>query len=107
MVVVGGDGSPGRLSSTEILDVKTMTWSNGPNLPISVTGNRGVESFTDTYLGFSTGGTSCCSWSAQNNIYGLKKTSGNTYSWVQVQSMATGRYYHSVVNAPTTLLPNC
>ena len=105
MVVVGGEPS-GSLSSTEILDVKTMTWSNGPNLPTSVTGNRGVESVTDTYLGFSTGGTSR-GWNAQNNIYGLKKTSGNTYRWVQVQSMATGRYYHSVVNAPTTLLPNC
>ena len=104
MVVVGGEGSSGYLSSTEILDVKTMTWSNGPNLPTSVTGNRGVESVTDTYLGFSTGGYYR---TVYNNIYGLKKTSGNTYRWVQVQSMATGRYYHSVVNAPTTLLPNC
>ena len=101
---MGGEGSSGRLSSTEILDVKTMTWSNGPNLPISVERNRGVESFTDNYLGFSTGGYYR---SVRNNIYGLKKTSGNTYRWVQVQSMATGRYYHSVVNAPTTLLPNC
>ena len=98
--IVGGYS--GRISSTEILDVKTMTWSNGPNLPISVYGNRGVESVTDSYLGFSTGGTG-----PQNKIYGLKRTTGNTYSWVQVQSMATGRYYHSVVNAPTTLLPNC
>ena len=80
-----------------------MTWENGPNLPIRVLKNRGVESFTDTYLGFSTGGVS----PVRNNVYGLKKTSGNTYKWVQVQSMATGREYHSVVNAPTTLLPNC
>ena len=103
---MGGEGSSRWLSSTEILDVKTMTWSNGPNLPISVTGNRGVESFTDTYLGFSAGGSDGGSY-AYNNVYGLKKTSGNTYRWVQVQSMATGREYHSVVNAPTTLLPNC
>ena len=101
---MGGEGSSGRLSSTEILDVKTMTWSNGPNLPISVTKNRGVESFTDTYLGFSTGGYT---GQVQNKIYGLKRTSGNTYRWVQVQSMATARYFHSVVNAPTSLLPNC
>ena len=103
---MGGRGSSGWFSSTEILDVKTMTWSNGPNLPITVIRNRGVESFTDTYLGFSTGGTNYY-WNGYNNVYGLKKTSGNTYRWVQVQSMATGRYWHSVVNAPTTLLPNC
>ena len=83
-----------------------MTWSNGPNLPIQVYKNRGVESVTDTYLGFSTGGYSS-NWYGRNYIYGLKKTSGNTYRWVQVQSMATGRYHHSVVNAPTTLLPTC
>ena len=85
-----------------------MTWSNGPNLPISVDKNRGVESFTDTYLGFSTGGqTSTHESYKRNEIYGLKKTAGNTYSWVQVQSMATARYDHSVVNVPTSLLPNC
>ena len=100
---MGGFTGHSYLSSTEILDVKTMTWGNGPNLSISVSRNRGVESFTDTYLGFSTGGYPY----ALNNIYGLKKTSGNTYRWVQVQSMATGREYHSVVNAPTSLLPNC
>ena len=85
-----------------------MTWESGPNLPIQVKGNRGAESFTDSYLGFSTGGY-CTTWGqwGQNKIYGLKKTSGNTYSWVQVQSMTKARFFHSVVNAPTTLLPNC
>ena len=83
-----------------------MTWRNGPDLPISVYNNRGVESVTDTYLGFSTGGYGR-NHHVTNAIYGLKKTSGNTYRWVQVQSMATRRYYHSVVNAPTTLLRNC
>ena len=85
-----------------------MTWENGPNLPIRVLKNRGVESFTDTYLGFSTGGqTSTSSSYKRKEIYGLKKTAGNTYSWVQVKSMATERYDHSVVNVPTSLLPNC
>ena len=86
-----------------------MTWSNGPNLPIQVYKNRGVESVTDTYLGFSTGGQTSfpSSASTRNVVYGLKNTAGNTYSWVQVQSMATARSDHSVVNAPTSLLPNC
>ena len=101
---MGGGGS-GVLSSTDILDVKTMTWRNGPDLPISVLENHGVESVTDTYLGFSTGGYG--NRQVQNKIYGLKKTSGNTYRWEQVKSMTTGRREHSVVNAPTSLLPNC
>ena len=102
---MGGYGS-GYLSSTEILDVKTMIWKTGPNLPIQVKENRGVESVTDTYLGFSTGGKTYYS-AGRREIYGLKKTTGNTYSWVQVQSMTTARYQHSVVNVPTSLLPNC
>ena len=104
IVVMGGYGS-GYLSSTEILDVNSMTWRTGPSFPISVYGNKGVQSEVGPYLGFSTGGIGNSQY--QRKIYGLKKTNGNSFKWEEVHGMTTGRYYHSVVNAPKSLLPNC
>ena len=105
---MGGYGSR-RLSSTEILDVNSMTWTTGPSLPTSVEGNRGVQSEVGPYLGFSTGGYGNGIWiyQRQNTIHGLKKTNGNSFKWEEVHGMTTGRNHHSVVNVPTSLLPNC
>ena len=74
IVVMGGFDS-GALSSTEILDVNSMTWRTGPALPISVHLNRGVQSEVGPYLGFSTGGA------GQRKIFGLKKTNENSFKW--------------------------
>ena len=104
IVVMGGDGSR-LLSSTEILDVNSMTWRTGPSLPFAVCGNRGVQSEVGPYLGFSTGGIGM--YGVDRKIYGLKKTNGNSFKWEEVHGMTIGRYYHSVVNAPKSLLPNC
>ena len=101
---MGGSGGSGSGSSTEILDVNSMTWRTGPSLPISVYQNKGVQSEVGPYLGFSTGGRSR---QGQRKIYGLKKTNGNSFKWEEVHGMTTGRYFHSVVNAPKSLLPNC
>ena len=105
IVVMGGIGSV-YLSSTEILDVNSMTWRNGPALPISVHGNRGVQSEVGPYPGFSIGG-----WSGRGQktrkIFGLKKTPEDNFKWEEVHSMTTARASHSVVNAPKSLLPNC
>ena len=104
IVVMGGRNRNGDyLSSTEILDVNSMTWRTGPSLPISVRYNRGVQSVSGTYLGFSTGGT----WPVVRKIFGLKKTSENGLEWEEVHGMTTARYDHSVVNVPKSLLPNC
>ena len=105
IVVMGGYGS-GYLSSTEILDVNSMTWRTGPALPISVSSNKGVQSEVGPYLGFSTGGSD---WrgQVQNKICGLRKTNGISFKWEEVHSMTTARLGHSVVNAPKSLLPNC
>ena len=107
IVVMGGLNSSlasWTLSSTEILDVNAMTWRTGPSLPISVYHNKGVQSEVGPYLGFSTGGYAN---GYQRKIYGLKKTNGNSFKWEEVHGMTTGRYHHSVVNAPKSLLPNC
>ena len=91
-------------SSTEMLDVDTMTWGIGPNLPFPNWGMKGVGSVSGSYLGFFTGGHGNA---YSNKIYGLKKTGGNVYAWEEVHSMTTARSMHSVVNAPKPLLPNC
>ena len=118
IVVMGGfcSGVNGYVthSSTEILDVNTMTWGIGPNLPIDVFDHKGVQSVSETYLGFSIGGycsklRSCKDGysKAQSKIFGLKKTNENVYVWEEVHNMTTARWSHSVVNAPKNLLPNC
>ena len=101
---MGGTAS-GALSSTEILDVNSMEWRTGPALPISLQGNRGVQSEVGTYLGFSTGGHGNGQY--QRKIYGLKITSDDSFKWEEVHGMTTARRVHSVVNAPESLLPNC
>ena len=102
VVVMGGTTSRyhGRelLSSTEILDVNTMTWGEGPPLPISLYGNKGVQSVSYPYLGFTTGGSGTTG--RQNKIYGLRQINETVYTWEEVHSMTKGRYRHSAVNAP-------
>ena len=101
----GSDEGSSSLSSTEILDVNSMTWTTGPALPISVYGNKGVQSEGNTYLGFTTGGTT--GGQNQRKIYGLINTNEDSFRWEGVHSMKTARFQHSVVNAPKSLLPNC
>ena len=105
IVVMGGYGGSGSGSSTEILDVNSMTWRTGPSLPISVGYNKGVQSEVGPYLGFSIGGFGNDQY--QRKIFGLKETNGNSFKWEEVYGMTTGRYAHSAVNAPKSLLPNC
>ena len=95
------------ISSTEILDVSTMTWAMGPPLPITILGNQGVESYTDTSLGLSTGGNGGSGNKRIKKIYSLQNTSDEGYTWEEVYSMTAARDHHSAVNAPTSLLPNC
>ena len=110
IVVMGGYGSRYlskilSRSSTEILDVNSMTWRTGPALPFSVIDNKGVQSEVGPYLGFSIGGFG--NWQYQRKIFGLKKTNGNSFKWEEVHGMTTARYWHTVVNVPKSLLPNC
>ena len=59
VVVMGGqDSLLGLSSSAEMLDVRTMSWQNLPNLPFAVYHNNGVESVVGPYIGFSIGGHS-------------------------------------------------
>jgi len=91
------------MKSTEVLNVNDLTWSDGPDLPIGIYGNAGVESNDNQYLGFSVGGYNS---GYKNTIYGLQK-SGDNLKWVTFQSMNEPRYYASAVNVPTTLLTFC
>ena len=105
VVVMGGYGYDGYLSSAEMLDVRTMKWQNLPNLPFAVQYNRGVESVVEPYMGFSMGGYSN-SDAYERRIVGLKKE-GESYQWQQVNSLSTGRQKLASVNAPNSMVPSC
>ena len=94
-----------RLTSVEVLDINTMTWGIGPSLPLMESDNKGIQSVSDPYLGFSTGGAN--NGRLAGIIYGFKKTGEDVYTWEEVHSMTRGRSGHSIVNAPKRLLPNC
>ena len=103
-------GYPGPLKSTEVLNVNDLTWSDGPDLPIGIYGNAGVESNDNQYLGFSVGGSIDNGAQeedpSKNTIYGLQKSGGNQ-KWVEFKSMDEPRNYASVVNVPSSLLTFC
>ena len=106
---MGGDSphSSGwkRTATAEILDTQSMEWQNLPNLPFNVAHNKGVESVTGPYLGFTLGG-----WGdngREKRMLGLRQQGHNNYRWEQVNGLTTGRYWHSVVNAPVSLVPFC
>ena len=103
-------GYPGPMKSTEVLNVNDLTWSDGPNLPIGMYENAGVESNDNQYLGFSVGGSIDNGAQeedpSKNTIYGLQKSGGNQ-KWVEFKSMDEPRNYASVVNVPSSLLTFC
>ena len=105
VVVVGGYNGNWRLSSAEILDVKTMKWHNLPNLPFAVSHNNGVESVAGPFIGFSLGGYST-SYVPVTRIVGLMKE-GEAFRWQQVNSLSTGRQKLASVNAPNSMVPSC
>ena len=105
VVVMGGNNYDGKLSSAEMLDVKTMKWQNLPNLPFEVYYNEGVESVVGPYIGFSIAGQSDSN-SYERRIVGLKKD-GKNYRWQQVNSLSSGRYGPASVNAPSSMVPSC
>ena len=102
--VFGGD--PGPMRSTEVLNVNDLTWSDGPDLPIGMYSNAGVESNDNQYLGFSVGGYNVLARGYKNTIYGLQKSSQNQ-KWVAFEYMNAARKYASVVNVPSCLLTFC
>ena len=96
-------GEPGTKQSTEVLNVNDLTWSDGPDLPMGITGNAGAESNDNQYLGFSVGGYNS---GYKNTIYGLQK-SGEIQKWVAFKSMNEPRDHASVANVPSSLLTFC
>ena len=91
------------MKSTEVLNVNDLTWSDGPDLPMGITGNAGAESNDNQYLGFSVGGYNS---GYKNTIYGLQK-SGEIQKWVAFKSMNEPRDHASVANVPSSLLTFC
>merc|ERR1711872_772123 len=102
--VFGGESTSIKsitMKSTEVLNVNDLTWSDGPNLPIGMYENAGVESNNNQYLGFHVSGS--CYNGCKDTIHGLQK-SGEKLKWVQYKSMNEPRNHASVINVPSSLL---
>ena len=106
--VFGGESTSIKsitMKSTEVLNVNDLTWSDGPDLPIGMSSNAGVESNDNQYLGFSVGGDNSRKH-LFGKIYGLQK-SGENLKWVPYKSMNERRNFASVTNVPSSLLTFC
>ena len=101
-------GRADRLNSTEILSIETMTWSDGPDYPYQVYGNKGVTSDQNDYLGYIVGGAGNPNggYRYQNEIMGLQKSNGRL-EWVSVGDMTSPRAYHSAIRVSVSLIPSC
>ena len=107
MIVVFGGVNYRYIATTELLDLTTSEgnffW--GPDLDVPLYGNAGVESVTKDYIGYSFGGYA--NGNRLRTIYGLRK-SGNIFEWKEVpKKMDSARYFHTVVQAPTSVASNC
>ena len=97
------------MTSTEVLSLSgssdNWAWSNSQNLPLGLVNQNGaVASRADVYLGFNVGGTSLPA--IDDTIYGLRQTNQGL-QWEEVRKLNAGTYYHSVVNAPSNIIPSC
>ena len=102
--VVGGWAGT-RLSSTEVLNINSLTWTDGPDLPNALYGNSVVESVEIEYLGFSMGG-SLQHETPTNDIFGLRESSSSSI-WEKIGTMNLPREKFAAVNAPKSLVPSC
>ena len=101
--VFGGNDGSSLLTSTEVLNVSDLTWSDGPSLPYPMYGNAGVSSNDKKYEGFCVGGYNSTKF---KTVLGLENANGNQ-RWVEVGQMKEPREDHTVVNAPPSLLDSC
>lgn len=108
--VTGGhcNGCGGQLASTEQLSLNGPTddweWSNSQNLPHGIMNiNAAVESREGEYMGYNVGGYKD---KIVDTVYGLRKTD-NGLVWEELSKLKLPTYYHSVVNAPASIIPSC
>ena len=116
VVVVGGYAASGGYELlTEVLKISENVWQAGPNLPYGIVENKGVESNSCQYLGFTVGGFGSGAlidgavYHTHKSILGLKKIKENDYQWVPAGEMHAPREGHTVVNAwsLSPIVPNC
>ena len=104
IIVAGGLGG-WIVTSTEILKIGDLTWTNGPDIKESAFENRIVMSNRKDYIAISLGGI------GENDgpeyppaIYGFHQ---NRNEWQFLSNVNECRYWGSVVNVPSNLIPWC
>ena len=96
------------LKSIEILNLATMTWSDGPDFPYNIAHNDGATSIQDGYLGYSIGGLGEMDGRTfmSKGIMGLESSNGSL-RWVPVGNMIRPRLDHTAVKVSLSIIPEC
>ena len=104
-IIVAGGLDRRYVTSTEILKIGDLTWTDGPDIKESAFENRVVMSNRKDYIALSLGGI------GENDgpeyppaIYGFHQ---NRNEWQFLSNVNECRYWGSVVNVPSNLIPWC
>ena len=96
---------PGFVTSTEILKIGDLTWTNGPDIKESAFENRIVMSNRKDYIALSLGGIGENDGPANHPaIYGFHQ---DRNEWQFLGNVNEYRYWGSIVNVPSNLIPWC
>ena len=103
IIVAGGLGKMIWANPSEILIIGDLKWNNGPDTEESAFENRIVMSNRKDYVALSLGGTGL-SDGPTSKIYGLTQ---NWNEWQFLGNVSGHRYWGSVVNVPSNMIPWC
>ena len=107
-IIVAGGLNERNVKSTEILKIGDLTWTNGPDLPDikeSALENRIVMSNRKDYIALSSGGIGENDGPANPPaIYGFHQ---DRNEWQFLGNVNEYRYWGSIVNVPSNLIPWC
>ena len=104
-IIVAGGLDRYYVTSTEILKIGDLTWTNGPDIKESAFENRIAMSYRKDYIALSLGGIGENDGPAnQPAIYGFHQ---HRNEWQFLGIVNEYRYWGSVVNVPSNLIPWC
>ena len=101
-IIVAGGLSDDYLSSSEILKIGDLQWTNGPNLKEPIFDNKVIMSIQKDYTAFSFGGRNENVF--KSKLYGLNQ---DRNEWQFLDDINERHYYGPIVNVPSSMIPWC
>ena len=104
MLVSGGrDENNNDLKTTEIYDISSESWGDGPNLPTTIYESSIVSSsLTSTYAAYILGGMS--EGQLSSSIYAITK---DLRSWRNIGSFTMNRHLAVILRLPEKITKEC